>query len=145
MVGRSNLTFSKISLGTMHFDPKATEEESHRILDKAFGMGINFVDTANVYGAEAGTGRSEEIVGNWFAERPGARDEWCWRPRCTNPWATLTWPTTSHDFYRARYEPDHPDRHGRVSGRLGRGNVDLIRCIRSVSSSRVLQRCSKSV
>jgi aryl-alcohol dehydrogenase-like predicted oxidoreductase len=74
-LGRSNLSVSKICLGTMHFGPKATEEESHRILDKALGMGINFVDTANVYGAEAGKGRSEEILGNWFAERPGARDE----------------------------------------------------------------------
>jgi aryl-alcohol dehydrogenase-like predicted oxidoreductase len=74
-LGRSNMTVSKICLGTMHFGPKATEEESHRILDKALGMGINFIDTANVYGAEAGKGRSEEILGNWFAERPGARDE----------------------------------------------------------------------
>jgi NDP-hexose C3-ketoreductase / dTDP-4-oxo-2-deoxy-alpha-D-pentos-2-ene 2,3-reductase len=47
-LGRSNMTVSKICLGTMHFGPKATEEDSHRILDKALGMGINFIDTANV-------------------------------------------------------------------------------------------------
>jgi aryl-alcohol dehydrogenase-like predicted oxidoreductase len=74
-LGRSTMSVSKICLGTMHFGPKATEEESHAILDKALGMGVNFVDTANVYGADAGRGRSEEIIGSWFASRPGVRDE----------------------------------------------------------------------
>jgi aryl-alcohol dehydrogenase-like predicted oxidoreductase len=74
-LGRSNMTVSKICLGTMHFGPKASEEESHAILDRALEMGITFVDTANVYGGEAGRGRSEEIIGTWFASRPGVRDD----------------------------------------------------------------------
>ena len=74
-LGRSNLTVSKICLGTMHFGPKASEEESHAILDRAFEMGITFLDTANVYGGDAGRGRSEEIIGTWFAGRPGVRDD----------------------------------------------------------------------
>ena len=74
-LGRSTMSVSKICLGTMHFGPKASEQESHAILDKALDMGINFVDTANVYGGEAGRGRSEEILGGWFAARPGVRDE----------------------------------------------------------------------
>lgn len=74
-LGRSNMSVSKICLGTMHFGPRATEEESHQILDAALEMGINFVDTANVYGGDAGRGRSEEIIGNWFAARPGVRDD----------------------------------------------------------------------
>jgi aryl-alcohol dehydrogenase-like predicted oxidoreductase len=74
-LGRSNMTVSRICLGTMHFGPRASEEESHRVLDAALAMGINFIDTANVYGGDAGRGRSEEIVGNWFAARPGVRDE----------------------------------------------------------------------
>jgi aryl-alcohol dehydrogenase-like predicted oxidoreductase len=74
-LGRSNMTVSKICLGTMHFGPKATEEESHKILDRALEMGITFIDTANVYGGEAGRGRSEEIIGTWFAGRPGVRDD----------------------------------------------------------------------
>ena len=44
------------------------------ILDKAFEMGINFIDTANVYGGSAGFGRSEEIIGAWFDARPEVRD-----------------------------------------------------------------------
>ena len=74
-LGRSNMTVSKICVGSMHFGPKATDEESHAILDKALEMGINFIDTANVYGADAGRGRSEEIIGSWFAARPGVRDQ----------------------------------------------------------------------
>jgi aryl-alcohol dehydrogenase-like predicted oxidoreductase len=74
-LGRSGMNVSKICLGTMHFGPKATEEESHAILDKALSMGITFIDTANVYGGEAARGRSEEIIGTWFAARPGVREE----------------------------------------------------------------------
>jgi aryl-alcohol dehydrogenase-like predicted oxidoreductase len=74
-LGRSNMTVSKICLGTMHFGSRASEEESHLVLDEAVRMGINFIDTANVYGAEGGRGRSEEIIGNWLAARPGIRDD----------------------------------------------------------------------
>jgi aryl-alcohol dehydrogenase-like predicted oxidoreductase len=74
-LGRSNMTVSKICLGTMHFGPKASEEESHAILNRALEMGITFLDTANVYGGDAGRGRSEEIIGSWFAARPGVRDD----------------------------------------------------------------------
>jgi len=66
------MTVSKICLGTMHFGPKATEEESFKIMDRALEIGINFFDTANVYGAK---GRSEEIIGNWFSQRPGSREQ----------------------------------------------------------------------
>lgn len=69
------MSVSKICLGTMHFGPKASEEVSHQILDKAFEIGINFIDTADVYGGEAGFGRSEEIFGSWFAARAGVRDD----------------------------------------------------------------------
>ncbi len=37
-------------------------------------MGINFIDTANVYGGADARGRSEEIIGSWFASRAGSRD-----------------------------------------------------------------------
>ena len=74
-LGRSTMSVSKICLGTMHLGPKADEAESHKILDRAVEMGITFLDTANVYGADAGKGRSEEIIGSWFAARPGIRDE----------------------------------------------------------------------
>lgn len=74
-LGRSNLIVSKICLGTMHFGPRADEATSHAILDRALEMGITFIDTANVYGGSAGWGRSEEIIGTWFARRPEVRDQ----------------------------------------------------------------------
>jgi aryl-alcohol dehydrogenase-like predicted oxidoreductase len=88
-LGRSAMTVSKICLGTMHFGPRATEEESHAILDAALELGINFVDTANVYGGEAGRGRSEEIIGSWLASRPGVRDDIVLATKVYNPMGDL--------------------------------------------------------
>ena len=73
-LGRSNMSVSKICLGTMHFGTRTPEDESYRIMDKAMEMGINFFDTANVYGREAYCGRTEEIIGNWFQQGNGRRD-----------------------------------------------------------------------
>jgi NDP-hexose C3-ketoreductase / dTDP-4-oxo-2-deoxy-alpha-D-pentos-2-ene 2,3-reductase len=73
-LGRSNLSVSRICLGTMHFGVYADEAECFKIMDCALEMGINFFDTANVYGGRGNHGKSEEIIGNWFQQRPGARD-----------------------------------------------------------------------
>ncbi|MGH2410595.1 MAG: aldo/keto reductase, partial [Chloroflexota bacterium] len=91
-LGRANLTISKICLGTMHFGPYATEEESFRILDRALDLGINFWDTANVYGGSGNRGRSEEIIGNWFAARPGGRDRVVLATKVYNPMVDDTIP-----------------------------------------------------
>src|SRR5690349_17959002 len=69
------MTVSKICLGTMHFGPYASEEESFKIMDRALEMGIQFFDTANVYGGKGDRGRPEQIIGNRFAQRPGSRDQ----------------------------------------------------------------------
>ena len=71
-LGRSNLDVSKICLGTMHMGRAASEQESFRIMDRALELGINFFDTANVYGGE---GKTEEIMGHWFAQGGGRRDK----------------------------------------------------------------------
>ena len=74
-LGRSNMEVSRVCLGTMHFGSRATAEESLRVMDRAFEMGINFWDTANVYGGSGGRGRSEELIGQWFQKNPGKRDQ----------------------------------------------------------------------
>jgi len=74
-LGRSNLTVSRICLGTMHFGRIADEAESFKIMDRALELGINFFDTANVYGGPGMRGRSEEIIGNWFQQRKGSREQ----------------------------------------------------------------------
>jgi aryl-alcohol dehydrogenase-like predicted oxidoreductase len=70
-LGRTNLTVSRICLGTMHFGRVTSEEESFAIMDRALEMGINFFDTANVYGSP--TGRTEEVIGRWMAQGGGRR------------------------------------------------------------------------
>ena len=73
-LGRSGLEVSRLCLGTMNFGQWTPEAEAHLIMDSARGHGINYLDTANVYGDSAGKGGTEKIIGNWFA-RGGARRE----------------------------------------------------------------------
>src|SRR5512138_2007464 len=74
-LGRTGLKVSRLCLGTMNFGPKTTEEDSFAIMDKAHDLGINFFDTANVYGWKLGEGVTEQIVGRWFAQRGGRREK----------------------------------------------------------------------
>jgi aryl-alcohol dehydrogenase-like predicted oxidoreductase len=67
-LGRSGLSVSRLCLGTMNFGPVTEEADAHAIMDKAHDYGINFFDTANVYGWGENRGRTEEILGNWFAQ-----------------------------------------------------------------------------
>ncbi|MEZ0068270.1 aryl-alcohol dehydrogenase-like predicted oxidoreductase [Streptacidiphilus sp. MAP12-20] len=73
-LGRTGLSVSRICLGTMNFGPHTEEAGAHQIMDTALERGINFFDTANVYGQTAGKGRTEEIVGSWFARGGGRRE-----------------------------------------------------------------------
>ncbi|MGH2787751.1 MAG: aldo/keto reductase [Actinomycetota bacterium] len=73
-LGRSGLQVSRLCLGTMNFGPETSEEDSHAIMDRAHELGINFFDTANVYGWKKGEGVTEQIVGRWFAKGGGRRD-----------------------------------------------------------------------
>lgn len=73
-LGRSGLQVSRLCLGTMNFGPETSEEDSHKIMDKAHDLGINFFDTANVYGWAKGEGITEQIIGRWFAKGEGRRE-----------------------------------------------------------------------
>lgn len=73
--GRLGLKVSPLCLGTMNFGPETSEADSHAIMDRALELGINFFDTANVYGASKGPGTTETIVGNWFAQGSGRREK----------------------------------------------------------------------
>ncbi|MEW2631886.1 aldo/keto reductase [Streptomyces sp. NPDC048389] len=74
-LGRTGLKVSRLVLGTMNFGPQTDEPTSHGILDAALDAGLNFVDTANVYGWGENKGRTEEIIGSWFAGDPTRRDK----------------------------------------------------------------------
>ncbi|CAL9456778.1 1-deoxyxylulose-5-phosphate synthase YajO [Streptomyces sp. enrichment culture] len=74
-LGRTGLKVSRLVLGTMNFGPQTDEADSHAIMDAALDAGINFFDTANVYGWGENKGRTESIIGNWFAQGGGRRDK----------------------------------------------------------------------
>jgi aryl-alcohol dehydrogenase-like predicted oxidoreductase len=58
----------------MNFGPHTDEENSHLIMDRARDLGINFFDTANVYGWKLGEGITEKIIGRWLAKGDGRRE-----------------------------------------------------------------------
>ncbi|ANF96152.1 aldo/keto reductase [Paenibacillus bovis] len=74
-LGKSGLKVSRICLGTMNFGPVTDEKESFRIMDAALDAGVNFFDTANVYGFKIGAGATEEIIGRWFKQGGGRREK----------------------------------------------------------------------
>ena len=59
----------------MNFGPHTSEADSLTIMDAAIANGINFFDTANVYGRHLGVGATEEIIGRWIAKGGGRRDK----------------------------------------------------------------------
>jgi len=67
-LGRTGLQVSRLCLGTMNFGPQTSESDSFAIMDAAVEHGINFLDTANVYGRQRGAGVTEQIVGGWLAQ-----------------------------------------------------------------------------
>jgi aryl-alcohol dehydrogenase-like predicted oxidoreductase len=67
-LGRSGMKVSRLCLGTMNFGVDTDEKEAFRIMDAAVDAGINFFDTANIYGWGENSGKTEEIIGRWFAQ-----------------------------------------------------------------------------
>jgi aryl-alcohol dehydrogenase-like predicted oxidoreductase len=78
-LGRTGLKVSRLCLGTMNFGEYTDEPTSFRIMDEALEAGINYFDTADVYGGPnspdmaKGYGISEEYIGHWLAQG-GRRD-----------------------------------------------------------------------
>jgi aryl-alcohol dehydrogenase-like predicted oxidoreductase len=74
-LGRTGLKVSRLCLGTMNFGPHTAEADAFRIMDRALELGINFFDTANVYGWKVGEGVTEQIIGRWLAQGGGRREK----------------------------------------------------------------------
>ena len=76
-LGRTDVSVSRVCLGTMTFGEQNTEAEAHAQLDHAVEAGINFIDTAEMYPVppRAETkGRTEDYIGSWLKAR-GGRDK----------------------------------------------------------------------
>src|ERR1043165_5481266 len=74
-LGRSGVKVSRLCLGTMNFGPETSEADSFAIMDRALELGLNFFDTANVYGNKRGEGWTEQILGTWFSQGGGRREK----------------------------------------------------------------------
>lgn len=91
-LGNSDLNVSAVCLGTMTFGQQNTEAEAHAQLDYAFGHGVNFIDTAEMYPvppkAETVT-RTESIVGTWLKKQP--RDKVILATKVAGPRRNMQW------------------------------------------------------
>ena len=74
-LGRTGLRVSRLCLGTMNFGPRTSEQDSFAMMDRALELGINFFDTANVYGHLKHEGATEQIIGRWLAQGGGRREQ----------------------------------------------------------------------
>ena len=66
-LGNSGLKVSALGLGTNSFGRRADEKQSKRIIDQALDLGVNFLDTANIYGPRL----SEEFIGKALKSKRG--------------------------------------------------------------------------
>jgi len=73
-LGRRGVLVSNLCLGTMNFGWQTSEKDSFAIMDRALELGINFFDTADVYGWSQHHGATEEIIGRWLAQEGGRRE-----------------------------------------------------------------------
>jgi len=84
-LGKHGVLVSNLCLGTMNFGWQTSEEDSFKIMDRALELGINFFDTADVYGWSVEHGHTEEIIGRWFAQGGGRRDATVLATKVYNP------------------------------------------------------------
>jgi aryl-alcohol dehydrogenase-like predicted oxidoreductase len=84
-LGKHGVLVSNICLGTMNFGWHTSEEDSYKIMDRALELGINFFDTADIYGWSVEHGYTEEIIGRWFAQGGGRRDAVVLATKVYNP------------------------------------------------------------
>jgi aryl-alcohol dehydrogenase-like predicted oxidoreductase len=96
-LGRTGLKVSRLVLGTMNFGPQTDEADSHSIMDAALAAGVNYFDTANVYGWGENKGRTEEIIGSWFAKGGDRRDKTVLATKLYGHMGTEDTPWPNHD------------------------------------------------
>lgn len=84
-LGKSGVLVSNICLGTMNFGWHTSVEDSFAIMDRALELGINFFDTADVYGWDTYHGYTEEIIGKWLAQGGQRRENIVLATKVFNP------------------------------------------------------------
>lgn len=77
-LGRSDISVSRICLGSMTWGNQNTQAEANQQIEYALSQGINFIDTAEMYAIPPTAetyGKTETIIGNWLHENPQRRQE----------------------------------------------------------------------
>jgi aryl-alcohol dehydrogenase-like predicted oxidoreductase len=100
-LGKHGVLVSSLCLGTMNFGWHTSEEDSFKIMDRALELGINFFDTADVYGWEVDHGYTEEIIGKWLSQGGGRRNSIILATKVYNP----------ANKKNERPEPNHSERN----------------------------------
>ena len=98
-LGRTGLKVSRLCLGTMNFGVDTSKEDAFAIMDRALELGINYFDTADVYGWKQGEGITETIIGEWFAQGGERRERVVLATKLfakMGKGATADWPNTAN-------------------------------------------------
>ncbi|UXH79640.1 aldo/keto reductase [Roseateles amylovorans] len=93
-LGRSDLSVSRIGLGTMTFGEQVDEAGSQALMDRAVAAGINFLDAAEMYPVPARAetfGQTEALIGRWLRARPGLRDRLVIASKVSGPSRGYDW------------------------------------------------------
>jgi aryl-alcohol dehydrogenase-like predicted oxidoreductase len=94
LLGRSDLSVTRVCLGTMTFGEQVDEASAHALLDHAVARGVNFIDTAEMYSVPPRRetfGATERIIGNWFARQPAMRDKVVLATKVAGPSRNMGW------------------------------------------------------
>jgi len=89
-LGRTGLKVSRLCLGTFNFYHVTSEEEALELLDQGEALGINFIDTANIYGKENKyPGAAESLIGSWLKKSNGRRNNFVIATKVFGPMGLL--------------------------------------------------------
>ena len=104
-LGSTNISVSKICLGTMTFGQQNTQAEAHQQLNYALSQGVNFIDTAEMYsvpGTKETQGSTERIIGSWLAKNTTERNNIILASKVTGPSDVFSYIAPSMKFTKAR-------------------------------------------
>ena len=93
-LGQSDLHVTPICLGTMTFGEQVNEATAHAILDRSVALGVNFIDTAEMYSVPTRAetyGATETFIGHWLAQNPGMRQRIVLATKAAGPSRDTPW------------------------------------------------------
>ena len=93
-LGQSDLNVTPICLGTMTFGEQVDEATAHAIMDRSLSLGVNFIDTAEMYSVPTRAETysvTETIIGHWLAKNPGMRQRVVLATKVAGPTRGMPW------------------------------------------------------